>query len=97
VVVTIVGEIDMATAPELARAIDAVPDTADRVVVALTEVTFLDSSGLNALVRSHRGLAKREVGFRIVSPADHVVRRVFEITQLEAQLGVVESLADALA
>ncbi len=87
----------MATAPGLTQAIGATPDATERVVVDLSEVSFLDSSGLNALVRGQRGLAKREVGFRIVSPADQVVRRVFEITQLEAQLGVVETLADALA
>ena len=68
-----------------------------RVVVDLTGVTFLDSSALNALVHGQRGLAAREIAFRVVSPADQVVRRVFEITQLAGPLSVVDSLDDALA
>ncbi len=96
-VVAVTGEVDMATAPELAEAIAAVNDSVRRVVVDLAEVTFLDSSGLNALVHAQRGLAKQQIGFRVVSPADRVVRRVLEITQLEAPLGVVDSLPDGLA
>ena len=98
-VVEVVGEADMATAPELAQALDAaaVNDSVRRVVVDLTGVTFLDSSALNALVHGQRGLAAREIAFRVVSPADQVVRRVFEITQLVGPLSVVDSLDDALA
>jgi anti-sigma B factor antagonist len=97
VVVAVVGEVDMATAPELAEAFAAVNDSARRVIVDLTEATFLDSSALNALVHGQRELAKQQIEFRVVSPADKIVRRVFELTQLEASLGVVESLPDALA
>ena len=98
-VVEVVGEVDMATAPELAEAIDAeaVHDSVRRVVVDMTGVTFLDSSALNVLVHGQRGLAQREIAFRVVSPADQVVRRVFEITQLAVPLSVVDSLDDALA
>ena len=96
-VVDAVGEIDMATAPQLAAALGAVSDRATRVVVDLSAVSFLDSSGLSALVQARRELAGREVSFRTVSPKDQVLRRVFEITQLTKELGVVESLDDALA
>ena len=87
----------MATAPQLAAALGTAPDGATRVVVDLSAVTFLDSSGLNALVHARRELSGREVSFRIVSPKDQVVRRVLEITQLTGELGVVESLAAGLA
>lgn len=97
VVLEIVGEIDMATAPDLARAIESGVDDADRVVVDLSRVTFLDSSALNALVHSQRNLAQNDVAFRIVSPADRAVRNVLEITHLIEPLGVVDSLDDALS
>jgi anti-anti-sigma factor len=87
----------MATAPQLAAALGAVSNRATRVVVDLSAVSFLDSSGLNALVHVRRELAGRQVSFRTVSPKDQVVRRVFEITQLTEELGVVESLEIALA
>jgi anti-anti-sigma factor len=97
VVVAIVGEIDMATAPEVTRAIDGGHDGTRCVVVDLTEVTFLDSSALNAFVHSQRSLAEHDIAFRIVSPSDQAVRNVFEITHLTGPLSVVDSLDDALA
>jgi hypothetical protein len=42
-------------------------------------------------------LAARDVDLRVVSPSDHVVRRVFEIAQLTDELGVVETFDAALA
>jgi anti-anti-sigma factor len=96
VVLSIVGEIDMATAPEVAHAIDGRHEGVERVVVDLSEVTFLDSSALNALVHSQRSLAENDIGFRIISPSDHAVRNVFDITHLTGPLSVVDSLDDAL-
>jgi anti-sigma B factor antagonist len=96
-IVEVIGEVDMATAPQLAAAIGSVNETVRRVVVNLSEVSFLDSSALNALVHSQRELARRDVAFRVVSPSDRVVRKVFEITQLTTPLNVVDSLDEALA
>ena len=64
-VVAITGEIDMATAPEVSRAIDSGQGEAGRVVVDLSLVTFLDSSALNAFVQSQQELAQHDVAFRI--------------------------------
>jgi len=96
-VVAVVGEIDMATAPEVSKAISSGPGDAGRVVVDLTQVTFLDSSALNAFVQSQQELMQRDVAFRIVSPLDQAVRNVFEITRLTEPLSVVDSLDEALA
>ena len=91
------GDVDMTSAPALTDAIDLVADGVRRVVVDLSAVTFLDSSGLNALVRSKRALDGKEIGFRVVAPADGVVRRVLELTQLAESLSVVDSLDQAVA
>ena len=97
VIVEAIGEIDMATAPQLAAALDPTPDDVRRMVVDLSGVTFLDSSGLNALVQAQRALAHRSVDLRIVCPTDRVIRKVFEITHLTVPLSVVESIEEALA
>jgi anti-sigma B factor antagonist len=97
VLFAIAGEIDMATAPEVSKAIDSGHGGASRVVVDLSEVTFLDSSALNAFVQSQQALAEQDVAFRIVSPTDGAVRNVFEITRLTEPLSVVGSLDEALA
>ena len=55
--VEVSGEVDMSTSPRLEEVVAATPDQAKRVVVDLSGVTFLDSSGLNALVRGQRQLS----------------------------------------
>jgi anti-anti-sigma factor len=95
-VLAVTGEVDMATAPELARAIGLVSDHARGVIVDFTEVTFLDSSGLNALVRGQREVAEQGIAFNIVVPPGSPVLRVFEITQLTESLAVVASVDEAL-
>ena len=87
----------MATAPALGQAIEGTSEVTTRVIVDLSEVSFLDSSALNTLVVAKRSLAARNVELRVVSPLDRAVRRVFEITHLTADLSVVDSLGDAQA
>jgi len=96
-VLSVGGEVDLTTAPELAQAIRLVPEPTSRVVVDLSAVTFLDSSGLNVLVSGKRTLAESGVDLCVVTEPNGPVRRVFEITRLTGSLGVVDSLDDALA
>jgi anti-anti-sigma factor len=96
-VLRVSGEVDFATAPRLAEAIDASSAETSRVVVDLSSVSFLDSSALNVLVRARRTLGERGATLRVVSPTDRFVRRVLEITHLTAELGVVETLEEGLA
>jgi anti-sigma B factor antagonist len=95
-IVHCVGELDIATSPQLSEAVEATADSTRRVVVDLSEVSFLDSSALNALVHAQRTLESGDVSLRVVSPAEHPVRRVFEITHLAESLNVVDSVDAAL-
>jgi anti-sigma B factor antagonist len=97
VVVRVAGEVDLASAPELGRALEAGFEGVRCVVVDLSGIGFLDSSVLDVLVRGQADLAAQGIEFRVVSPSDRAVRRVFEITRLNDVLGVVGSLDDALA
>lgn len=95
--VTVVGEVDMSTAPRVLDVIDSVSDAVRLVVVDLTEVDFLDSSGLNALVKGQRRLVTQGIALRVVVPSEHAVRRVFEIARLEDELTLVDTVSDARA
>lgn len=96
-IVEVSGEIDMTTAPELEHAISSADPSTPRVVVNLSEVSFLDCSALNTLIRSNRQLEEQAIPLRLViSPGRPHIRKVFEITQLTAALGVVETLDRAL-
>jgi anti-anti-sigma factor len=89
--VEVAGEVDMTTAPELSQALEAAPEGTTWVVIDLSEVSFLDSSGLNALVQAQRILAERGYALRVVVPAEGAIRRVLEITHLTEPLTVVDS------
>ena len=89
--VEVVGEVDMTTASELTKAIDLAPEGTAFVVIDLSEVSFLDSSGLNALVQGRRTLSERDVAMRVVVPPEGAIRRVFEITHLTEPLTVVDT------
>src|SRR3954465_6048288 len=108
VIVTVFGEIDLSTADQVTSEILAVTDGLPRVVVDLSGVSFVDSSGLNALLRpkppptgrrnplprAKGGLTGRDIAMRCVVPDRSVVRRVIEITHLIEQLSVVGTLPD---
>ncbi len=80
-VLTVAGEIDLATAPQLAACL---VDAADRdVAVDLSAVTFLDSSGLSALVAGSRAVAAGGHVLRTFGERDTILR-VLEISGLDA-------------
>ena len=96
-IVSVSGEVDMGTAKRLTEALEGASDRTPLVVVDLADVSFIDSSGLNALLQSQRALAGRGSVLKIVVPPTGVVRRVFEIANLTEPLHVVENRDDALS
>jgi anti-anti-sigma factor len=87
--VTVSGELDLATAPQLEAVFEALePARSDRVVIDLEAVTFIDSSGIRALVRAKRRFDGLDASLVLdgVSPA---ARQVLEIS------GVLDLLSEA--
>jgi anti-sigma B factor antagonist len=92
-VVAASGEVDLYTAPELERALAGpLAEGTARLVVDLSEATFVDSTTLHVLLRAARQL-DREAGELIVVAPDANVRKVFEITGLNRFFAVVSSLS----
>ena len=82
-VLTVTGEVDLRTAPELRSHIEHVLDEGtSRLIVDLGAVDFLDSTGLSVLVGAHKRLA-RSGGRLIVANAPEIVTRVLSITGLD--------------
>jgi anti-sigma B factor antagonist len=89
-VVIVQGEIDMATAPQLAGCL---ADHADHdVVVDLSGVPFLDSSALSVLVHARKTIAESGHILRVTGEQDNV-RTVLEVTGLLATLHGDDGLA----
>jgi anti-sigma B factor antagonist len=85
VVIAVKGEIDAATADTLERALTATHSiTCRTVVVDLAEVSFIDSSGLHALLIGRRDLARDDVRLVICNPQPQA-QRLFDIALRGAQ------------
>ncbi len=89
-VVSVRGEIDIVTAPQLENVLLSTFDVAaPRGVVDLTGVTFLDSTGLSVLVTAQKHCRDNGGGLELVI-ASNAVLRVFEITGLTQHFDIVE-------
>jgi anti-sigma B factor antagonist len=76
------GELDLATVPKLAHAIDAAIDGGARdVMLDLDEVTFMDSSGIREIVRGRKQL-EAQGGRLTVDGASGAVQQVLEVSGL---------------
>lgn len=85
-VVVAAGQIDSHTSPVLDEALDARPG--DGVTgLDLSEVSFIDSSGLRVIVRAHKRHLENGGRLVIESPSETVVR-LLEMTGLTSQLEI---------
>ncbi|HEV7846670.1 MAG TPA: STAS domain-containing protein [Thermoleophilaceae bacterium] len=87
-VLTVDGELDIATAPRMIAALnEALADMAAPLVVDLTSVVFMDSTGLALLMNARRRAMRLGQGFAIVCPGGPIAR-VFEIADMVGSLRV---------
>jgi anti-anti-sigma factor len=94
--VSLSGEMDIATGPEFtARIAELGSGGSHRVVVDLSGLTFLDSSGINALVSSARAIGTDGGEVVLAAPTPHIWQ-VFEIVNLSEVVTIEQSLEAAL-
>ncbi len=93
-VISVFGEIDIATAPALRAAADTVIAQGSRqLVMDLGGVEFIDSSGLAVLI----GVAKQlDAGSLTVVVHGQPIRKMFAISAVDQLLTVCDTVADAL-
>jgi len=78
-IVALDGELDLCDAKHVRDEVSVIPTR--NVVMDLAGLTFLDASGLSAIVAARRAVTARGNQFRIRG-AQAMVRRVFEVTDL---------------
>jgi anti-sigma B factor antagonist len=94
--VAVRGEIDLFTAPELKQVLtEAVEQGKSRVVVDLSETTFLDSTALGVLIGAVKRLRSREGALAIVN-TDTNIAKTFEITGLDQVFTILPTRDEAL-
>ena len=91
------GEVDVFTAPDLdAELTSLVAQGSPRVVVDLSAVTFLDSTGLGVLVKALKGIREAGGTLHLVVTSDRI-RKIFDITGLDASLPLFDTVDAAAA
>jgi anti-sigma B factor antagonist len=92
----LVGELDVASAPALReRLAEVATRGVGPLVIDLSALNFIDSTGLSVLLNAKRRLTRRGRGFAVVCPPGHV-HRILEVTQLLEALGCHGSREEAL-
>jgi anti-sigma B factor antagonist len=95
-VVTVCGDLDAATAPELRAELDRMFEEGGReIVVDLLKVPFVDSVALGILVEASKRSQARGGVFRVVCE-DRRIARIIEITGLDRVLRIHVNLREAL-
>ena len=95
-VVLLDGRLDLLSAPDVKRLIvQAVERGSRKVVVDLAAVSFIDSSGLGALISGLRATRQAGGDLRIARPPEQA-RTILELTRLDTVLTSYESTEAAL-
>ena len=86
--VLVVGELDLRTSPQLVRAVlDEMQHEASHVAVVLNGVSFIDSTGMVALLDVRDALVARACSLVLVAPSD-AVRLVLQVSGLEPEFTI---------
>ena len=98
VVAHVTGELDLAGAPNTGERIaEAVPTSARGLVVDMSALEFIDSSGVAMLFGLVRRLSSRRQELRVVAPRGRPVARVLEIVEFERAAPVRSDVDAAVA
>jgi anti-sigma B factor antagonist len=99
VVISMSGDHDVFTAPELRTAVNKSIEKPEPVVIDLTDASFIDSSILAVLLGGLRRAREGGVGFALVLDADRSspVRRILEVTGLVPVFPIHPELEEAVA
>jgi anti-sigma B factor antagonist len=95
-VISVEGDLDLATAPQLKRMLfDSLEDGHSQLVVDLSLTSFMDSTALSVLVGVNRSL---DSGGRLaIVCARSNLLRIFELSGMDGAFAISPTLDDALA
>jgi anti-sigma B factor antagonist len=95
VVVTVAGELDIATVDHLRNRLAALAARGVPLVADLDQVSFIDATGLGALAGAARQAAEHGTSLHVVC-ARQQTRRLFRVTGLDRQIPLARNLTEAL-
>ena len=96
VVITIGGELDLLSTAKLAKALETAGTRARSLIIDMTDLAFIDSSGLGILIAA-QNRAHALGGSVVLAHPPPLVRRLLTGTQLQHRFPAYDTLDDALA
>jgi anti-anti-sigma factor len=93
ILVRLSGEFDLATEQHFDRTVESLSLDARSIVVDLSDVTFIDSSGLRSLLRAWER-ARTDGHDLVVVPGPDQVRQTMELTGVDSVLPIAEEIPD---
>jgi anti-anti-sigma factor len=98
VVARLTGELDISAADRTGKKIaEAVPSSARGLVVDMSELEFMDSSGVSMLFTLARQVGSHRQQLRVVAPPGRPVSRVLQIVEFERAAPVDADVDSAVA
>ncbi len=87
------GPLDISTVDILRTCLEAVDDDVPRVILDLRDLEFLDSTGLNLFVHTHRrfGPGLREL---VIANPQATARRILEVSGVDRVIPITDSVLD---
>lgn len=96
-VLDVVGEIDIYTTPQFKEAVSAaIDENKPAIVINMTQVTYMDSSGFGTLLSATKRLRPLD-GALYLSGCNESIQRMLQITRLNTIFGVYATEDEALA
>jgi anti-sigma B factor antagonist len=92
-VIHISGEVDLATAPVLERALDAALAVPSPIILDFAATRYIDSTGLHVLLQARRRHRQVVAAAGLTS----TLRRVFELTSVDKMIPLYPTVAQALS
>lgn len=96
-IVSVRGEIDVSTAGSLEEAVRSCLASSGRVIIDLAGVRFMDSTGLNVLIRAQSSGANGASGVLRLAAVPDRVGKLLRLTQLDSVFAVYPSVTAAEA
>ena len=96
-VIALTGELDVARVDALRATLEAaIANSEDGLVVDLSDVAFIDSSGLAPILEAKERLRRQRSAFAVVAPRGTAAAELLTLAGVRRLLAVFESRAAAL-
>ncbi len=95
-IVSFTGDIDLQSSPEVRKVLLACVEEGSAVLVDLSGVEYIDSSGVASMVESFQNARKKSQDYILVSVSEAAMR-VLQLARLDKVFDICDTIEDALA